>query len=53
MADKVWMIKDLEEGMNKWTVHVMVLEKGYPRVTAMQSVYQKVVLIDSEVSIVV
>lgn len=47
------MINDVEEGASNWTVHAMVLEKGCPRVTASQAVYQKVVLVDLEVSIAI
>lgn len=53
MGDKLWMIKNVGEGMTNWTVQAMVIEKGYPRVTSGDQTYQKLMLIDSEVSIIV
>lgn len=52
MADNLCMIKSVKERMTNWTVQAMVIERGYPRVTSGDQTYQKLVLIDSEVSII-
>lgn len=51
MADNLYTIKDVKEGMTNWTTRVMVIERGYPRITSGDQTYQKIILVDSEVSI--
>lgn len=44
------MLKDMVTGDSNWTAEVMVIEKGFPRITEKNRLYQKLVFIDSEVS---
>ncbi|KAG5558126.1 hypothetical protein RHGRI_008145 [Rhododendron griersonianum] len=48
MASKRMMIKDIDENVRGWTAEVMVIEKGYPKLTKKNTLYQRLVLIDSE-----
>lgn len=52
MAENLFAIHDVKEGMVNWTVKAMVIEKGYPRITSTSQTYQKIVLIDSKVSVI-
>lgn len=51
MADNLFMIEDVKEGMTNWIVQVMVIERGYPRITSGDQTYQKIILVDAKVSI--
>ncbi|KAI8569952.1 hypothetical protein RHMOL_Rhmol02G0318100 [Rhododendron molle] len=42
------MLKDMVTGDSNWTAEVMVIEKGFPRLTEKNRLYQKLVFIDSE-----
>ncbi|KAG5532703.1 hypothetical protein RHGRI_027112 [Rhododendron griersonianum] len=48
MASNVKMLKDMVTGDSNWTAEVMVIEKGFPRLTEKNRLYQKLVFIDSE-----
>ncbi|KAG5537195.1 hypothetical protein RHGRI_024583 [Rhododendron griersonianum] len=48
MADNLLMIKNVKEGMTNWTVQVMVIERGYPRITSADQSYQKIIVVDAE-----
>ncbi|KAH7855784.1 hypothetical protein Vadar_028830 [Vaccinium darrowii] len=48
MATGVTMIKDIRPGQSNWTAEVMVIEKGFPRLTQNKKLYQKLVFIDAE-----
>lgn len=50
MAQQCMMVKDIKEVAFGWTVQVLAIEKGLQRLTTNQKIYQKVMLIDSEVS---
>lgn len=49
MAQQCMMVKDIKEVAFGWTVQVLAIEKGLQRLTTNQKIYQKVMLIDSEV----
>ncbi|KAG5557452.1 hypothetical protein RHGRI_007630 [Rhododendron griersonianum] len=48
MAENLFAIEDVKEGMMNWTVKAMVIERGYPRITSASQTYQKIILIDSK-----
>ncbi|KAH7867551.1 hypothetical protein Vadar_034805 [Vaccinium darrowii] len=48
MTTGVTMIKDIRPGQSNWTAEVMVIEKGFPRLTQNKKLYQKLVFIDAE-----
>ncbi|KAH7840808.1 hypothetical protein Vadar_021917 [Vaccinium darrowii] len=48
MAQQISMIKDITPDTPDWTAQVMVIEKGFPRLTKTQRLFQKIVMIDTE-----
>ncbi|KAF7141311.1 hypothetical protein RHSIM_Rhsim06G0236700 [Rhododendron simsii] len=49
MASNIKMLKDMVTGDSNWTAEVIVIEKGFPRHTEKNRLYQKLVFIDFEV----